>query len=384
MSNFKQFFVSTRLIIGPGCIDQLPVELNKIGAKHLLIVTDQGLVKAGILDEVLAQLDGFTFRVFDNVIPNPTVDSVDSAYHSLKDEKFDLILAVGGGSSIDTAKGISVLLTNGGSLGDYFGREVYKIPPVPLFVAPTTVGTGSEVTRACAILNPKTRMKDIVGGASMACRVAFLDGNLLRTLPASVVAATGMDALTHAIEGYTSRNATPVSDALNLHAIRMIRDNLRPAVADSSNIQAIQNMLVASTTTGIGFGNALIGIVHSISHAINGHFEAPHGVLNAIALPHVLEYNWIGNPRKFADIAEALGVDVRGKSVEDAALGGIERVRRLAKDVGIPEKLSDIGIVMDDSKLDEITDQIMTDQYIQYNPRVPRKAEVRRLLEAFL
>src|SRR5690606_32446284 len=154
----------------------------------------------------------------------------------------------------------------------YVGREKYHHAPTPLFVIPTTVGTGSEVTRACAIKDHHTNAKEVIGGASMASRVSFLDGNLLRSLPGAVVAATGMDTLTHAIEGYVSLNSTPMTDALNLHAIRMVAQNLRPAVADSGNIEAIQNMLIASTTTGIGFGNAFLGLVHSISHAIGGHY----------------------------------------------------------------------------------------------------------------
>lgn len=378
----KQFFVSTRLIMGPGSIRELPTELEKMNAKHILVVTDQGLVKAGILDQVKEQLTNVTYTVYDEVIPNPDVPSVDQAYQQLKDESFDLVLAVGGGSVMDTAKGCATLFTNGGSIRDYIGREKYQNDPTPLFVIPTTVGTGSEVTRACAIKDPRTNAKEIIGGASMASRVAFLDGELLQSLPSSIVAATGMDTLTHAVEGYVSLNATPVTDALNLQAIRMVSKYLRPAVADSGNLEAIQQMLIASTTTGIGFGNAFLGLVHSITHAIGGHYEAPHGILNAIVLPTVLEFNWIGNPRKYAEIAEALGIHTQGMSDEDAAKAGIEYIKTLAEDIGIPKTLRDVGI--DDTKMDQLVEQIYHDIYIPVNPRKPSRDEIRRILEACL
>lgn len=377
---FQQFFNSTRVIMGPGCLQQLPMELEKIHAENIVIITDPGLVKAGVVEKITNQLKGFNYYVYDGVIPNPSVASVDDAYHQVKKEHADIVLGIGGGSSIDTAKAVAMLLENGGSIADYIGREKYQYTPKPLFIIPTTVGTGSEATRAAIVEHENT--KKIVGGASMVCRVAFLDGQLINTLPSSIIAATGMDALTHAIEGYVSNNATPITDALHLHTVKMIGEYLRPAVANSENIDAMQNMLIASTTTGIGFTNSLLGMVHSIAHVLGGHFGAPHGVLNAIMLPPVMEYNWIANPKRFADIANAFGINTHHMSHQEAALAGINYVRQLSQDIGIPSKLSDVGIK--DVDLDVVTDEVYEEGFIPCNPRKPTKEDIRKIIVSCL
>jgi alcohol dehydrogenase class IV len=382
VTGIKQFFMTTRLLMGQGCLNLLADEIRKTEAEKVLVVTDKGIVRAGILEAVQKILEqcGIPYFVYEEVEPNPDIIGTDRGYDRIKEQKFDLVLAVGGGSVIDCAKALSILLTNGGSIADYFGREQYKNSSVPLFVVPTTVGTGSEVTRACVITDHETHVKKVVGGVSLAPKLAFLDAALLGNLPSQLVAATGMDALTHAIEGYVSTNATPITDALNLHAIRIIAANIRPAVADSGNAEAIGSMLVASTTTGIGFGNSLLGMVHSISHAVGGQYNAPHGILNAILLPYVLEFNWIGNPAKFSHIAEAFRIDIRGITVEDAAKAAVQYVKTLCREVGIPEKLSAIGV--DDSKLELLTDMAFNDIYIPTNPRKPKREEVYRIIQS--
>lgn len=378
----RQFFMTTKIVMGVDCIRTLSDEVAKAKARQVLVVTDKGIVNAGILEPVMEELKraGVGAAVYDQVQPNPSIGNTDEAYAKIGGTMYDLVVAVGGGSVIDCAKALTVLLTNGGSIADYFGREKYSRDPVPMFAVPTTVGTGSEVTRACVITDTAAKMKKVVGGASMAPKIAFLDARLVSLLPAPLVAATGMDALTHAIEGYVSKNATPITDALNLHAIRMISRNIRPAVASSDNLEAIHAMLVASTTTGIGFGNALLGIVHSISHAFGGLYNAPHGVLNAILLPYVCEYNWIGNPRKFADIGEAFGLDVRGLTVEDAAKAAVEHVKMMVREVGIPSKMSEIGITGVD--LDWLTETSFNDIYVETNPRRPSREDIRAIIRA--
>jgi alcohol dehydrogenase class IV len=382
-SGVKQFSMTTRLLIGLGCVKMLSDEIGKLGARTVLVVTDKGIVRAGIMEAIQKQLEqsGVRFIVYDEVEPNPDIIGTDKAYAQIK-EKIELVVAVGGGSVIDCAKALSILLTNGGSIADYFGREQYKTASLPVFVVPTTVGTGSEVTRACVITDHETHVKKVVGGASLAPRLAFLDASLLGNLPSGLVAATGMDALTHAIEGYVSKNATPITDALNLYAIRMIAASIKQAVTNSKDTEAIGNMLIASTTTGIGFGNSLLGMVHSISHAVGGQYNAPHGILNAILLPHVLEFNWIGNPSKFADIAEAFRIDTKGMSKEDAAKAAVKYVKDLCKEIGIPEKLSAIGV--DDSKLELLTDMAFNDIYIPTNPRQPQREDVYRIIKSVI
>lgn len=374
----KEFSVTTRLVTGPGSRKALPDHLKKMDVRNILIVTDKGIVGAGVLDKLLIHLDEFNCKIYDEVIPNPDVSSVTAAFDQVKEYEIDLVIAIGGGSSMDTAKSICVLYNNSGSIRDYIGREMYKKDPLPLVSIPTTVGTGSEVTRACAIKDPNTNMKEIIGGASMASKIALLDAELLSTLPSPVVAATGMDTLTHAIEGYMSKNSSEVTDALNLHSIKLVGKYLREAVADSSNTEAVQKMLEASTITGIGFGNALLGLVHSISHAIGGHYEAPHGVLNAILLPKVFAYNWIGNQSKLLGIAQALSIKTEDRLVEDVADDVLNYMIRLSKDIHIPEKLNALGI--DDSLIDTLTEQIYDDIYIPINPRKPSKQEIKNIL----
>ncbi|MGE7272073.1 iron-containing alcohol dehydrogenase [Brevibacillus panacihumi] len=383
MLSYQEFLLGTRLVFGPGCVERMEEEIRKQGYENILLVTDQGIVRSGVLEHVTGVLDAANIRysVFHEVQSNPDVAHIDKAYHSIREQQTDLIIAVGGGSVMDAAKAFALLLTNHGSIRDYEGRGVFQKEAIPLLAVPTTVGTGSEVTRACVISDHERHLKMIVGGPSLAPKIAFLDACLLMKLPSHLVAATGIDALTHAIEGYVCKKANPITDALNRQALTMIHGAIRPAVADSGNLEAINNMLMASTIAGIGAGNASLGIVHAISHAIGGYYDVPHGLVNGILLPHAIEWNWIANPVKYANVFELLGGGCRHAwSLEEKAKEASSVVRSLLEDLQMPQRLTELGLKS--SNIDMIARQAIEDGYVPNNPRRLTEADVRKLIAA--
>lgn len=382
--NNMEFMAKTTLYTGSGSIKFLKGAIDKYGsAGKLLFLTDKGIEGAGILQKVIDSLPGVqeNAEIFNEIKPNPSVTATNAIYEKHKEDGIQNIVAVGGGSVIDTAKALAVLFTNGGSIDDYFGFDLYSNEPLPVFAVATTVGTGSEGGHATVITvdNSDLKTKQLVFGEGLFPKAAILDGELLVGMPGSLVASTGMDALTHAIEGYVSRNGSIVTDALNLHAVRVIGEAILEASSDTTNVSAMNRMIQASTTTGIGMSNGGLGLVHGISHAIGAQYDAPHGIVNAILLPYVLEYNWIANPKKFADIAQALRVNTWGLSVEDGAKAGVKRVKELTNEVGIPENLSEIGVSADSIEI--LTDIAFKDElYMGANPRRATRNDIRKIL----
>lgn len=384
-NKLTEFMAKTKLITGSGCVKQLKDEVNNREYNTMLIVTDKGIRNSGILEkiETILQSTSIETLIYDEVKPNPTVTATDEAYTLFKDKGIKSILAVGGGSVIDSAKALAVLFANGGSIADYFGFDIYGNEPIPLFAIPTTVGTGSEGGHAAVITEDHVELKTkkLVFGETLFPKVAFLDGELLQGMPGSLVASTGMDALTHAIEGYVSRNGSVITDALNLHAVRVIGASILEAVGNTENVEAMNKMVQASCSTGIGMANGGLGLVHGISHAIGAQYDAPHGIVNAILLPYVLEFNWIADPYKFAQIGEALRVNTWGMTVEDAAKAAVEKVKELTREVGIPDKLSAIGV--DKQNIDVLTDIACKDElYMIPNPRKATRQDIYNILEA--
>jgi alcohol dehydrogenase len=340
-----QFCSATRVIMSPTSVDLLGEEVSRIG-KRVMIVTDKGVRQAGLLDLITTQLDRseIPYTVFDDVVSNPTVGNVEMGLQVLKQNQCDILIAVGGGSPIDAAKAIAIVATSGGSIRDYEGVDKFEKPALPVISIPTTVGTGSEATFACVISDPERHTKFVVVSRKINPVVAFLDPRMVGGLPGPVCAATGMDALTHAIEGYLSLNANPMTDALHIRAISMVGKYLRPAVA--GNQDALYQMAIASCIAGIAFHNSGLGLVHALANTAGGHFPIHHGVANSIILPHVMEFNLISNPSKYVDIAAALGENTAGLSEREAA-GLVTAVRQLMKDVGLPTCLSQIGVKQD-------------------------------------
>jgi alcohol dehydrogenase len=374
MLNNFEFMLPTTIRYGYGIHREIGKELAARGKKRVLLVTDKGLVAAGVVAKIttaLAETGYPDVDIFDEVEPNPRDTTVNKGFALARERGTDALLAVGGGSSMDTAKGIGVLLSNGGAIKDYEGLGKVAVEIPTLIALPTTVGTGSEVTFWAVIKDTKENYKMSVGSPLIAPKLALLDPELIETLPPAVTAATGMDALTHAIEGYTATLASPVTDACGLYAIEMIGKNLLTAVyADDAEAKA--NLLVASMIAGLCFGNSDIGGCHCMSEALGSLYDTPHGIANAVMLPYIMEYNRLASPARFARVAAALGARAEGLSEREAASAAVEFVRRLNINLAIPS-LRAIGAKAED--LEELALRSAANVSVDSNPRKIGKEE---------
>lgn len=334
-------FRTPEMFIGPGSSLQLCDHIAKTGVKKILIVTDAMLVKLGLLkpmQEKLQQL-GVSFVVYDGVLPNPTIEQIETGLAMLKKEQCKAILAIGGGSSIDAAKVIAARARNPHPITWMAGLMRVVIPPMKLYAVPTTAGTGSEVTIAAVVSDPSTTRKFAIMDTALVPKGASLDGALMTGLPANITAATGMDALTHAVEAYISRNATKKTDKEALDAVKLIMENLTEAVKNGSNVNARQNMAVASFKAGVAFTIAGVGYVHAIAHNFGAYYHVPHGLANAIILPRVLDYSKPNCIARLAKLAEVSGLKRGGESDEQLADAFIAKVRAMNADYGIPTQV---------------------------------------------
>ena len=376
---FKKFAMCTSVLMGQGVCEQIGSQASIRGAKKIMLVTDEGLVKAGVVDKVLAHIDESQFAVtlFDEVKPDPSVRIVDKGAALARQKGVDLIMAVGGGSPIDAGKGISVVATNGGSAADYEGLDKYTQTPLPLFAIPTTCGTGSEVTFGAVLTNTDTNYKFILYGYNCAPQVAFLDPALLLGMPAKIMVPPAMDALTHAVESYISKGATPQSRAMALEAIKIISETFRQAAADTTHLEAMSKMLYAANMAGIAFGSSRLGVVHAMALPLGAFFHVPHGIANSILLPHGLDYNLGFDDRGYCDMAQAMGADLSGLSEKQGAKKLVELVRELACDVGAPDKLSGVGVAAD--RISDMAKDTMKSSHIPFNPRAITEEDVAKL-----
>ena len=340
-----QFQTPTKIISGIGSTAEIIKELNDLHAKKVLLITDPGLVQAGVAQQVVEMLKqaAVEVEIFDAVEPDPSIQVATKAAEMAKNVKANVLIALGGGSAIDTAKSAALLVTNGGYLKDYAGVNKVVKPILPLIAVPTTAGTGSEVTIFAVMSDPEKQEKFTISGALIAPAVAVLDPLLTLKLPPSVTAFTGMDALTHAIEAFTSSIAQPATDALALSAIKLVLKHLPVAVGRGDNIKARDGMLQASLLAGIAFNNAFLGLAHAIASPLGGHFHVPHGLANAVMLPYVMEYNLPTAVRRYAEIGRALGLQAVGDTPRAVAEKTVAAITQLARDINIPEKLSNIG-----------------------------------------
>lgn len=381
IDEYKEFMMTTRVIMGKGTIKSLNQELLKLGLKDILLVTDKGIASTDIIGMVTKCIDETKIKVnlFTDVEQNPSVETIMAAFDLYKKHGCDGLLAVGGGSPIDTAKAVGVLATNGGVISDYYGLDVYKEAPAPIIVVPTTVGTGSEVTRGSVITDHKIEKKRAVVGLSLYPKIAFLDPELLVSLPPSITAATGMDALTHAIEGYVSEGSNVISDSMHRHAIYLIGKNIREAVTTRgvSRLNSIYNMQLASTIAGIAFGNSLLGLVHGLSHPVSARYRVSHGEGNAILLPHVVRFNWMARIEKYADISKLLEENQITDQVE-LARKTADIITALSRDVGIPRGLAEVGV--DRNGIEMLANDAIQEKYMVPNPR---QATVQDIIEIY-
>ncbi len=368
MSDIAIFTAIQRLVHGSGALSQLPDEVDRFGRRKILLVTDPGLVKAGIAGRALDLLAGREVEVFSEVEPDPSIETVVACADRVRALGCDLIVGLGGGSAIDTAKCASVMATNPGKVEDYLGIDKVGAPGVPKIIIPTTAGTGSEVTNVAVLsLKAQNTKKGIVSRYLLA-DTALLDPELTLGLPASVTAATGMDALTHAIEAYVSRFAQPMTDDFALKAIRLIGENLRTAVHNGQNIRTREAMLTGSLYAGYAFGSAATGMVHGLAMPLGGQFNIPHGIANAVLLPHVMRWNLVAALPRYRDVAVALGETVAHLSVREGAERAVSAVEALSRDVGIPVHLDDLAVPR--SAMDALARDGMTNvRQVRPNPR---------------
>ena len=345
-----KFFIPSVNVLGKGAVDDAIGDIKTLGFKHALIVTDKPLVNIGLVGEVVEKLgqNGITSTVFDGVQPNPTVGNVEAGLALLKANQCDFVISLGGGSPHDCAKGIALVATNGGSIKDYEGLDQSAKPQLPLVAINTTAGTASEMTRFCIITDEARHIKMAIVDKHTTPLLSVNDPELMLKKPASLTAATGMDALTHAVEAYVSIAANPITDACAIKAIELIQGNLVNAVKQGQDIEAREQMAYAQFLAGMAFNNASLGYVHAMAHQLGGFYDLPHGVCNALLLPHVQEYNAKVVPDRLKDIAKAMGVDVANMTDEQGAAAAIAAIKALSVAVNIPENLTLLGVKAED------------------------------------
>ncbi|MCX4284646.1 lactaldehyde reductase [Duncaniella dubosii] len=366
-----RFILNEVSYFGPGARKELPEVVKRLGKSKALIVTDAGLVKFGVAKMVTDVLDkaAIPYEIFSDVKPNPTVTNVKNGIEAYKKSGADFIIAIGGGSSIDTAKAVGIVINNPefSDIVSLEGCAPTKNKSVPIVALPTTAGTAAETTINYVIIDEVNQKKMVCVDPNDIPAVAIVDAELMYSLPASLTAATGMDALTHAIEGYITKGAWALSDMFEIEAIRMISRNLPTAVAEPSNAVARDAMAVAQYVAGMAFSNVGLGLVHGMAHPLGSLFDIPHGVANALLLPTIMEWNMPACLDKYPAIAEAMGVDISDMTREEAAQAACDAVKALSIKVGIPQHLSEIGIK--ESDIDTLSEQAIADVCTPGNPR---------------
>ncbi|MBU5373055.1 lactaldehyde reductase [Bacteroides cellulosilyticus] len=367
----NRFVLNEVSYFGPGAREVLPQEIKRLGLKKAFVSTDKDLIKFGVADKVLSVLDkaGIPYVVFSDIKPNPTVSNVNAGVKAFAESGADFILAIGGGSSIDTSKAIGII-TNNPEFSDVVSLE--GVAPtqkksVPIIALPTTAGTAAEVTINYVITDEVNEKKMVCVDPNDIPAIAIVDAELMYTLPKGLTASTGLDALTHAIEGLITKGAWEMSDMFEIKAIEMITRYLETAVFEPTNAEARNGMAVAQYIAGMAFSNVGLGVVHGMAHPLGAIFDIPHGVANALLLPIIMEFNAPAALDKYVEIAKAMTVYKEGMSQEEAARAAVDAVRALSVRVGIPQHLSELGIK--ESDLDKLATAAIVDVCTPGNPR---------------
>lgn len=382
----NRFILNEVSYFGPGARKELPEAIKRLGKTKALVVTDKGLIKFGVAKMVTDILDeaGIPYEIFSEVKPNPTVSNVKDGIEAFKKSGADVLVAVGGGSAMDTCKGIGIV-SNNPEFADIVSLEgcaPTKNKSVPIIALPTTAGTAAETTINYVIIDEDKKKKMVCVDPNDIPAVAIIDAELMYSLPKGLTAATGMDALTHAIEGFITKGAWEMSDMFELEAIRMIKRYLPTAVFEPSNPVGRNGMAVAQYIAGMAFSNVGLGLVHGMAHPMGSLFDVPHGVANALLLPTVMEWNMPECLDKYPKIAEAMGVDISGMTKEEASKAACEAVRDLAIEVGIPQHLSELGITEKD--IPQLARQALEDVCTPGNPRDVTLADIEALYKKVL
>ena len=375
----RTFLIPTVLITGSGSSEKVGEECKKMGYKKGLIVTDEVLSKMGAIEGVKKALaeNKIPFAIYDKISTEPTVDYVQDGVKACKENGCDFLLAFGGGSPIDTAKAIAVMVTNHGSIEEYKGLGKVTKESIPLVAIPTTAGTGSEVTQFTIITDMKTNVKMLIGSPFIIPKVAIVDPLLTLSCPRGLTAAVGIDSLTHAIEAYVSVKAQPMSDIFCLSAIELISGHLRQAWANGNNVEAREKTMLGALQAGIAFSNASVALVHGMSRPIGAYFHVAHGASNAALLGVVTEFSLIGNPGRYAKIGRAMGENLAGLADLEAAELTAKAIKKLIKDIRIPS-FKELGV--ERGKLEQLAPKMAEDAIASgspgNNPRQPTKEEI--------
>ena len=381
-----RFILNETSFFGPGARKELPGAIRGLGKSKVLVVTDKGLLQFGVAKMVTDVLDeaGISYKIFSEVKPNPTVSNVKAGIDAFKRAQADILVAIGGGSSIDTAKAIGIVMANP-EFSDIItleGCAPTKNKSIPIIALPTTAGTAAETTINYVIIDEEKQKKMVCVDPNDIPAVAIIDAELMYSLPKGLTAATGMDALTHAIEGYITKGAWELSDMFEIEAIRMISRYLPMAVLDPKNPEGRNGMAVAQYVAGMAFSNVGLGLVHGMAHPLGALFDIPHGVANAVLLPTVMEFNMPYCTTKYRHIAEAMGIDTSSMNDDEAAQAACNAVKQLSQNVGIPATLTELGIT--EENIPALTQQALEDVCTPGNPRPVTHDEVADIYRSLL
>jgi alcohol dehydrogenase len=385
MSLFEisSFSCPTKVHFGFDAYKRLPDIVATYGWKRLFLMIDPALLDGEFHRAIKALMEGtaLALDIFSHIEPEPKDMTANAAFERCKAHKADAIIALGGGSTIDVAKAAAILMTNGGRIADYEGIEKFSIAPLPLIAIPSTAGTGSEVSGACVITDTNRNVKMAIRHAAFGpAQVAILDPLAVSTAPAHVAAHSGVDAFVHAFESYLSKKANAFSDAVNLHAMRLICGSIRQFVANRQNPTAALDMLCGSSMAALSFGTTGLGNVHCMAMSLGSHFPVPHGLANAVCLPTAAEFNFIANPERYAKVAEVMGLNITGMSQLDAGRAALRGLRDLCADLGVPSRLRDVGATED--KIESMAKQSFKSDYNRWNPRYTTEKEFVSLFQS--
>ncbi len=390
MTDFYQFYLNTKVLFQPGIARDFSNEISQMGVERFFLICDPFFYSSGLAQEIISGVEAAGAQVvgiFHEVPPNSELSVVESCARLAKSSGAEALIALGGGSALDTAKAANIVFSLGGNLvEDFSGSQTLTSPLRPLVAIPTTAGTGSEVTGSAVILDAKTHTKLAFNDQYLRPSLALLDPEITLTLPPKVTAMTGMDALTHAVEAYTSLQSNPMSDALALYAIRLIRKHLLPAVLQGEDLETRSQMMIAANMAGIAFDHAMVGVVHSMAHAAGGVAGVPHGLANHIFLPFGMEYNLEAVAERYSHLAQALDMKSQGLEPESGARQAIAGVRRLQQELaeacGLPQRLRDAGV--QENQLEEIARLAVEDGSSFFNPReVDYDSVLQKIKEAY-
>jgi alcohol dehydrogenase len=376
-------FEIPEIIYGLGALSQIGQCARRLGGERILLVTDPGLIAAGWVDESIKylQAEDLQYVICDNVVTNPRDFQVEEGVELYRRKKCDVIVAVGGGSPIDTAKGIGILASNHGRIHEYEGANLVTQPIPPLVCVPSTAGTGADVSQFAVIANKRTKVKMTILSRAITPDLTLVDPRLLKTKAPELMAATGMDTLTHAIEAYVSSLSWPMTDPHAIHAIELVNEHLVNAT-QTKDVDALEGMSIACLEAGMAFSNAILGAVHALAHPLGGLYDIHHGLANSLLLPVVVRQNMEHAVPKFAKIARAMGAETRERSIADVAREVPRQIRDLIAKLGLPTRLSQAGV--DEADIPRLAQMAEADICMLTNPHCYMKAEIESMYHEVL